>query len=111
MATAAGFSPSSTSRFRFRIQDIFLAITFGALIYLAHDWWERSFVAGLAILQLAEGRLAILDTTWGRATSVVLQLVLGYLLIGLTEAIASPYYLVLLLPIVSTASYLGFTGT
>jgi two-component system sensor histidine kinase HydH len=100
-----------TPRINLRIQDVFLAITFGALIYLAHDAWERSFLTALAILQLVEGRLAILDTTLGRATSVVLQLTFGYLLIGLTGSIQSEYYLVLLLPIVSTANYLGFTGT
>ncbi|HYA18163.1 MAG TPA: ATP-binding protein [Bryobacteraceae bacterium] len=103
--------PSGGATFKFRIQDLFLAIAFGALIWLAHDAWERAFMAGLAVLQLVEGRIPLLDTTWGRATSVVLQLTLGYLLVGLTGAIASPYYLVLLLPIVSTASYLGFTGT
>jgi two-component system, NtrC family, sensor histidine kinase HydH len=97
--------------FKLRIQDLFLAVMFGALIILAHDAWERSFVGGLAVLQLIEGRVSLLNTTWGRATSVVLQLVFGYLLVGLTGAIESPYYLVLLLPIVSTASYLGFTGT
>jgi signal transduction histidine kinase len=68
-------------------------------------------MTGLAALQLVEGRIPLLGTTWGRATSVVLQLILGYLLVGLTGAIESPYYLILLLPIVSTASYLGVTGT
>ena len=96
---------------KLRIQDILLALMFGALIYLAHDNWERVFMIGLAVLQLIEGRIPLLGTIWGRTTSVVLQLVLGYLLIGYTNGVESPYYLVLLLPLVSTANYMGVTGT
>src|SRR3954471_18131491 len=98
-------------RFQLRIQDGILALMFGALIFLTHDAWQMSFMLGLAILQLIEGRVPLLDTPWGRAGSVILQLVLGYLLIGITSGIESPYYLVLLLPVVSTASYLGVAGT
>jgi two-component system, NtrC family, sensor histidine kinase HydH len=98
-------------RFQLRVQDGILALMFGALIFLTHDAWQMSFMLGLAILQLIEGRVPLLDTPWGRAGSVILQLVLGYLLIGITNGIESPYYLVLLLPVVSTASYLGVAGT
>jgi two-component system sensor histidine kinase HydH len=96
---------------KLRVQDVLLALAFGALIYLAHDASEMLLLTGLAILQLIEGRAPVLNTTWGRATSVGLQLVLGYLLVGYTEAIQSNYYLVFLLPIVSTASFLGVAGT
>lgn len=96
---------------KLRIQDILLAVMFGALIFLAHDIWERSFILGLAVLQLAEGRIPLLTTLWGRTTSVVLQLIIVYLLIGYTEGILSSYYLMLLLPLVSAASYLGMAGT
>jgi signal transduction histidine kinase len=41
----------------------------------------------------------------------VLKLALGYLLIGYTGAIASNYWLVLLLPVVSAATTLGLLGT
>jgi two-component system sensor histidine kinase HydH len=98
-------------RFKLRVQDITLAVMFGALILLAHDAWEVSFMIGIAGLQLAEGRVPWLDDPWGRAVSVGLQFALGYLLIGITNGIESPYYLVMLLPAFSTASYLGFTGT
>jgi two-component system, NtrC family, sensor histidine kinase HydH len=94
-----------------RIQDLLLALVFGALIYLAHTPSERWLMGGIAVLQLIEGHFSLLDRTWGRATSVVLQLILGYLLLGITSAIDSPYFLVLLLPIFSTAIYLGFMGT
>lgn len=101
----------TTVRFAVRTQDILLVLMLGALIYLTHDAWQMTFMSGLALLQLIEGRVAFLNSTVGRIVSVVLQLILGYLLIGLTNGVESPYYLVLLLPVVSTASYLGVAGT
>lgn len=100
-------------RFRFepRTQDIILALMFGALIYLTHDLSEKFLLSGLAILQIIEGHIALLDTNWGRTTSVALQLILAYLLIGYTGAIDSPYFMVLLFPIVSAASFLGLSIT
>ena len=62
-------------RFNWRTQDVLLALMLGALTYLTHDVWQMAFMGGLAVLQLVEGRIPWLDTTWGRATSVVLQLV------------------------------------
>src|SRR5947209_7292585 len=96
---------------RLRVQDVLLTVMFAALITLAHDNSERALLALLTVLQLIEGRIPFLTTIAGRAVSVVLQLVLGYLLIGITNGVESPYYLVLLLPLVSTATYLGVTGT
>ncbi len=84
---------------------------FGALIYLAHNPSEMLLLTGLAVLQLIEGHVSLLDTTWGRATSVILKLILGFLLLGITDAIQSNYFLVLLLPIVSAASFLGLPST
>src|SRR5665213_3108554 len=110
--TAATPIPQPATRWRkVRIQDILLTAMFAALIFLAHTAWQRAFLLGIAVLQLIEGRLPLLDKTWGRVSSVVLQLALGFLLIGIDNGIDSPYYLVLLLPIISTASYLNVTGT
>src|SRR3984885_14404614 len=97
----------SHSAFKIRVQDILLALMFGTLIYLAHTLSEKLLLSGLAVLQLIEGHVPLLDTAWGRATSVILQLILGFLLLGITGAIESPYFLVLLLPIVSAARFLG----
>jgi signal transduction histidine kinase len=99
------------SNFKVRVQDVLMVMLFGVLIYLAHDMSEEFLLIGLAILQLIEGRIQWLNTILGRATSVVLQLILVYLLIGITGGVTSPYYLVLLLPAVSAASYLGVAGT
>ncbi len=98
-------------RFKLRVQDVLLTVMFGALIFLAHDIWERSFLLGLAVLQLVEGRIPFLTILWGRAISVVLQLMIVWVLIGYTGGVESLYYLMLLLPLVSTASYLGVAGT
>src|SRR5580658_9593604 len=100
----------SHSAFKIRVQDILLALMFGTLIYLAHTSSEKLLLSGLAVLQLIEGHASLLDTGWGRATSVTLQLILGFLLLGITGAIESPYFL-LLLPIVSAASFLGLSST
>jgi two-component system, NtrC family, sensor histidine kinase HydH len=97
--------------FKLRVQDVLLTVMFGALIFLAHDIWERSFLLGLAILQLVEGRIPFLTTLRGRTVSVVLQLTIVWVLIGYTGGVTSSYYLMLLLPLVSTASYLGVAGT
>jgi two-component system sensor histidine kinase HydH len=97
--------------FKLRVQDILLALMFGALIFLAHNVREQSFLLALAVLQLVEGRIPFLTTLRGRALSVVLQLIVVYLLIGYTDGIISSYYLMLLVPLVSAATYLGMAGT
>jgi two-component system sensor histidine kinase HydH len=98
-------------RFKLRVQDVLLAVMFGVLIFLAHNTRERSSLLGLAVLQLVEGRTPFLTTLRGRTTSVVLQLTIAWLLIGFTGGVTSSYYLILLLPLVSAASYLGMAGT
>jgi two-component system sensor histidine kinase HydH len=98
-------------RFHISVQDALVFLMFAALVVLAHNWLERLFLAGLASLLLLEGRVAWLATAWGRATCVLLQLSICYLLLGWTSTLDSEYYPVLLLPVVSTATYLGVTGT
>src|SRR5271165_4695916 len=90
------------SALNLRVQDVLIALMFGALVILAHDARERLLLAGLAALQLLEGRTTWLDTRWGRATSIVLQLLICYILLGWSHTLASEYYPVLLLPVVST---------
>lgn len=97
--------------FRLRVQDVLLTLMFGALIYLAHDDWQRVFLLALAVLQLLEGRLRVLNTLRGRMISVVLQLMIAWVFIGYTGGVESQYWLVLLLPVLSAASFLGMGGT
>ena len=94
-----------------RNSDLLLAILFGALILFAHDFAQKALVLGLGVLQLIEGRVPVLRSPFGRMSSVFLQLVLGCELMHKTGDIASPYYPILLLPVVSTATYLGVVAT
>ena len=95
----------------FRVQDILLAAMFTALIVLSHDQREQELLAGLALLQLVEGKLAWLNTLGGRIASIGLQFLLCYLLLGWTAAVSSEYFPILLVPVASAATYLGLTGT
>ncbi len=90
------------------MQDILLVVMFTALIVLAHDGPERGYLTGIGFLQLIEGKVDWLDKLSGRMTSVAVQLVLCFLLIG---SLDSEYYPIVLLPVASTATYLGLTGT
>jgi signal transduction histidine kinase len=107
-------TPVSDERFPVRISDLLLAVLFGALIFLAHDLPQKALVLGLAALQLIEGRVRLLRMPAGRLTSVFLQLALSVELIHQTNSpnnLDSPYYPILLLPVVSTAAYLGVVAT
>jgi signal transduction histidine kinase len=94
--------------FNFRVQDILLAAMFTALIVLAHRDSGRFYIAAIAFLQLTEGKVTWLDTLPGRITSIAVQLVMCFLLMG---SIDSEYYPIVLVPVASTATYLGLTGT
>jgi two-component system sensor histidine kinase HydH len=97
--------------FKLRVQDVLLTVMFGVLIFLAHDISERLLIFGLAVLQLVEGRIPFLTTLRGRTILVALQIIVIWVLIGYTHGLSSRYYLMLLLPLLSTASFLGLAGT
>lgn len=103
--------PAPRYVFPVRNSDLLLAILFGVLIIFAHDLLQQALLLGLAILQLIEGRVRLLRTTPGRMLSVFLQLALGYELMHQTGGVASPYSLILLIPVLSTATILGVVAT
>ncbi len=72
---------------------------------------EIEMLSALALLQVLEPKIAFLNTERGNLLSILLKLVLGYLLIGVTGGIDSSYYAVLLVPVVSAATTLGLAGT
>lgn len=96
-----------------RIHEILLALIFIAMAALDPDSdpWERTFIILLGFMQLAEVRVPILTRTSGRVIWIFLKLALGYLLIGLSGSTDSHYYLIVLLPVISAATYLGAFGT
>ncbi|HEU5020854.1 MAG TPA: ATP-binding protein [Bryobacteraceae bacterium] len=94
-----------------RNTDMLLAIFFGAMILLADEPAQRVPLVGLGIVQLLESRLPILSQRTGRVISVTLQLLLAFELMHESGGVASPYFPILLLPLVSTATYLGVVAT
>jgi two-component system sensor histidine kinase HydH len=94
-----------------RNTDLLLAIFFGAMIFLADEPAQRLPLIGLGIIQLFESRLPFLSQTTGRVVSVTLQLLLAFELMHESGGVASPYFPILLLPLVSTATYLGVIAT
>lgn len=105
-------SPEQIPR-RFRAQDAVWLLLFAAL-----GWWSRpldaseiTLLTALAAAQIIEPKLPFLDPARGKVFWIVLKLLLGYLLIGYTGGLASSYYLILLLPVVSAATSLGVMAT
>ena len=94
-----------------RLSDILLALIFGALIIIADASADRALLLGLAVLQLIEGRVPLLRTGYGRIASVALQLLISFELMHVTGDVASPYILILLFPVVSTAALPGVVAT
>jgi two-component system, NtrC family, sensor histidine kinase HydH len=66
---------------------------------------------GLGILQLIEPRIEFFGTKQGSVISLLIKLVLCYVLIGWTDGIASGYYWILLVPVISAGTSLGLLGT
>ncbi len=72
---------------------------------------ETELLVALCLFQIASPRVAFFQTPSGNYLAIFVKLLLGYLLIGVTYAIESSYYPILLLPIVSAATTLGLFGT
>lgn len=96
-----------------RIEDLIWVLLFAGMAATSptHEAPEMEVLVALAVLQIVEPRVPFFESRVGRLTSFFLKLGLGYLLIGLTNAIASSFYPILLLPVVAAASTLGLWGT
>lgn len=73
--------------------------------------YQLEVLALLGIFQLSEPRIPFFSTGRGTAAALLIKLVLGFLLIGLTGGIVSEFHPILLFPVVSAATTLGRTGT
>ncbi len=97
---------------RIGVQDVVVLLLFAALAATgAGDRWEIALIAALGLLQLLEPRIVFDQPTPTKVAWISAKLLLGYLLIGYTGGLTSPYYLVLLLPVISAATSLGVFGT
>src|SRR5262245_3560895 len=68
-------------------------------------------LVALAIVQVLEPKLPLLETPRWRVIWIAFKLVLCYALIGYTRGIQSNFWLLLLLPVVSAATAFGLAGT
>jgi two-component system sensor histidine kinase HydH len=95
-----------------RPQDLVWIPLFAGLAIFGPDRssYTITFLSGLALFQVLEPKLS-LTSVKGSIISYVVKLVLCYLLIGQTDGIASGYYWVLFLPVISAATSLGLLGT
>lgn len=96
-----------------RPQDTVLVLLLAAVAALSptHDRWEIGMIALLGILQIAESKIPFVETIPGKVTWILLEIAIGYLLIGYTGGLVSSYYLFLLFPVFSAATALGVVGT
>lgn len=104
---------SASLRGAVRPQDLLLAILFIAMAAIApeRDPSEIILILFLGALQITESRVIALDTVRGKVIWNVVKLAAGYLLIGYTGGVQSPYYLVLLFPVITAAATLGVVST
>jgi two-component system, NtrC family, sensor histidine kinase HydH len=96
-----------------RPHDLVWVAVFGALVASARfgDALEIVPLVALGVAQVLEPRLPAVPSTRSRVFWIVLKLVFGFLLIAWTNGINSPYWFVLLLPVVSAATWFGLAGT
>jgi two-component system, NtrC family, sensor histidine kinase HydH len=96
-----------------RPQDIVWLLLFLALMATLPngDAPEVVPLAALGVVQILEPKIPALQATRGRAVWILLKIFLGYVVIGYTGGVESRYWPVLLLPVVSAATFLGVLGT
>lgn len=96
-----------------RAQDFVWLLLFAALVFSGPERIEvtATLLLPLAIFQIVEPRVAYFQTKQGIIAANLIKLALGFVLLGFTHGIRSSYYLILLLPVVSAATSLGFAGT
>jgi signal transduction histidine kinase len=96
-----------------RPQDLVLLVLFAGVAATspALDTPEVTLLLALAALHIAGPRVPFLSTQSGKVVWILLQLLFAYLLIGYTGALLSDYYLILLLPVLSAATYFGVVAT
>lgn len=94
-------------------QDFVWLIVFAALVITTKrgDAFEIVPIVLLGLAQVLEPKIPALASTRGRVLWILLKLVLGWVLIGFTLGVNSPYWPVLLLPVVTAATTFGLGGT
>ena len=97
----------------FQPQDLVWFLVFSVLVATAQfgDPYEIVPLVALGAAQVLEPKLPPVATRRSRIFWIVLKVLLGFLLVGFTGALESPYWPVLLLSVVSAATTFGLTGS
>lgn len=108
-------TPGSRTEWRkaliIRPQDVVWLFLFAALAFFGEQTPEAiALLSLLAVFQVLESKVLFFATDRGNIASILIKLALAYLLIGKTDGIASSYYFVLLVPVVSATTTLGALG-
>jgi signal transduction histidine kinase len=102
------------ARFRqiVRPQDVVWIALFAGLAAYGPDLSPvpRTVLIGLGLMQVIEPKVPFFNTRAGSVFSFLIKLGLWYILMGWTDGIASPYYWLMLLPVMSAATSLGLAG-
>jgi signal transduction histidine kinase len=95
-----------------RLQDIVWIALFSALAVYGPDLTKEAttVVIGLGLMQIIEPKLPFFGSRAGSIISFLIKLALWYILMGWTDGISSPYYWLMLLPVISAATSLGLAG-
>lgn len=96
-----------------RGEDIAWLVVFAALAALGPQRSPETvtLLSILALLQVLETKIPVFASRNGNIVSILFKLALCLLLMTVTGGIASSYFLILLLPVISAATTLGILGT
>ncbi|MGA2880409.1 MAG: ATP-binding protein [Bryobacteraceae bacterium] len=95
-----------------RPQDIVWIALFAGLAIWGPDLTAEATVVliGLGLMQIIEPKIPFFGSRRGSIISFLIKLALWYILMGWTDGIQSPYYWLMLLPVMSAATSLGLAG-
>jgi signal transduction histidine kinase len=95
-----------------RPQDIVWIALFAGLAIWGPDLSPEATVVliGLGLMQIIEPKIPFFGSRPGSIFSFLIKLGLWYILMGWTDGIQSPYYWLMLLPVMSAATSLGLPG-
>jgi signal transduction histidine kinase len=95
-----------------RPQDIVWIALFAGLAIWGPDLTPEATVVliGLGLMQIIEPKISFFGSRQGSIFSFLIKLALWYVLMGWTDGIQSPYYWLMLLPVMSAATSLGLPG-
>ncbi|HEY1205637.1 MAG: ATP-binding protein [Bryobacteraceae bacterium] len=97
----------------FRVQDAVWLVLF-AIMAATGPKRDPEFILllfALAVLQVLEQKIPFFAPARGSVVANLLKLALGYAILSQTDGINSPYFWILLVPVVSAATTLGEAGT